>query len=101
MSQDLVTYMFLCRKCLVDHNDNVDCVCVCVCVGIPYVYMYIILQGVWLASLAHSLLVHAFHLYILHGRLLLVLLYSMSKLNNNGSKARYSNRPSLIINLVI
>ena len=39
--------------------------------------------------------------YILHGRLLLVLLYSMSKLNNNGSsKARYSNRPSLIINLV-
>ena len=33
--------------------------------------------------------------YILHGRLLLVLLYSMSKLNNNGSKARYSNRPSL------
>ena len=42
---------------------------------------------------------HAFHLfiYILHGRLLLVLLYSMSKLNNNGSKARYSNRPSLIV----
>ena len=38
--------------------------------------------------------------YILHGRLLLVLLYSMSKLNINGSKARYSNRPSLIINLV-
>ena len=30
--------------------------------------------------------------YILHGRLLLVPLYSMSKLNNNGSKARYSNR---------
>ena len=59
------------------------------------------LQGVWLASLAYSLLVHAFHLYILHGRLLLVLLYSMSKLNNNGSKARYSNRPSLIIKLVI
>ena len=54
----------------------------------------------WLASLAHSLFVHAFHLYILHGRLLLVLLYSMSKLKNNGSKARYSNRPSLIINLV-
>ena len=65
------------------------------------IYNYIDIQGVWLASLAHSLLVHAFHLYILHGRLLLVLLYSMSKLNNNGSKARYSNRPSLIINLVI
>ena len=62
---------------------------------------YIYIQGVWLASLAYSLLVHAFHLYILHGRLLLVLLYSMSKLNNNGSKARYSNRPSLIIKLVI
>ena len=30
--------------------------------------------------------------YILHGKLLLVPLYSMSKLNNNGSKARYSNR---------
>ena len=29
-----------------------------------------ILQGVWLASLTHSLLVHGFHLYILHGRLL-------------------------------
>ena len=63
--------------------------------------LYVYIQGVWVASLAHSLLVHAFHLYILHGRLLLVLLYSMSKLNNNGSKARYSNRPSLIINVMI
>ena len=27
--------------------------------------------------------------YLLHGRLLLVPLYSLSKLNNNGSKARY------------
>ena len=33
-------------------------------------------------------------------KVIAVLLYSMSKLNNNGSKARYSNRPSLIINHV-
>ena len=41
--------------------------------------------------------------YILHGTLLLLVpLHSMSKLNNNGSKARYLNRPaSLINNLMI
>ena len=38
------------------------CACVCVCARIStYVLM---LQGVWLASLAHSLLVHGFHLCI-------------------------------------
>ena len=34
-----------------------------------------------------SLRVHA--VYLLHGRLLLVPLYSLSKMNNNGSKARW------------
>ena len=33
---------------------------------------------------------------LLRGRLLLPL-YSMSELNNNGSKARYSNRPASLI----
>ena len=37
--------------------------------------------------------------YLLHGRLLLVPLYSMSKLNNNGSKARYLNRPASLISV--
>ena len=71
------------------------------CMIIFYTFSIIITRSV--ARFARLLLACACisFVYILHGRLLLVLLYSMSKLKNNGSKARYSNRPSLIINLVI
>ena len=57
----LFVYAFAPKNCCV--HEFGDCV-------INLRSVCIILQGVWLASLIHSLLVHGFHLYILHGRLL-------------------------------
>ena len=58
----------------------------------------IIIQRVSVACFARPLLGCACisFVYLLHGRLLLVSLYSMSKLNNHGSKARYSNVPQAL-----
>ena len=59
-----------------------------------HIYTVYIIRTRSVAHFARPLLACACisFVYILHGRLLLVPLYSMSKLNNNGSKARYSNR---------
>ena len=60
-------------------------------------YIYSTRSG---ARFASSLLAYACISFVclLHGRLLLVPLYSMSKLNNNGSRVRYLNRPASLIN---
>ena len=54
-----------------------------------------------LRSPTPCLCMHFICIYCMEGYCWSYSSYSMSKLNNNGSKARYSNRTSLIINVVI